>query len=212
MSGRPLLPEIKPEIKIILYVLFVVSLYLITSLSTYLLVLVPLLFLLLRIPFRRLKSGWVPISLFLLFTFLSNALNQHGRVLWTAGPVMLTEEGLYTGAFRTIRVLMLILGIKILMAGVKTDDLIEALGRLFGPLEKIGIPVRDFIHTMGLTLKCFPVLNEMAAGIYRTNVRQTEVNGFMGRIKVVSAFLMPMFVKSVKSPEMFFESDKEHGK
>ena len=207
-----MLPEIKPEIKIILYVLFVISLYLIRNLSTYLLVLVPLSLFLLGMPFRRLKSGWVPISLFLLFTFLSNTLNQHGKVLLTAGPVMFTEEGLYAGAFKTIRVLMLILGIKILMAGVKTDDLIEALGRLLGPLEKIGIPVKDFIHTMGLTLKCFPILNEMVAEIYKTNVKQAEVKGFMARIRVVSTFLMPMFIKSVQSPEIFFESDKEHEK
>jgi energy-coupling factor transporter transmembrane protein EcfT len=207
-----LLPEIKPEIKIILYVLFVVSLYLIRSLSTYLFILLPLSLLLLGIPFRRLKSGWIPIGLFLLFTFLGNTLNQHGKVLWVAGPVMFTDEGIYAGTFKTIRVLMLILGIKILMAGTKTDDLIEALGRLFGPLEKIGLPVKDFIHTMGLTLQCFPVLNEMAAGIYRTNVKQAEVKGFMAKIRVVSTFLMPMFIKSVQSPEMFFDGSKEHGK
>ncbi|MHB8883437.1 MAG: energy-coupling factor transporter transmembrane component T family protein [Thermodesulfovibrionales bacterium] len=201
-----------PEIKIVLYVIFVVSLYLITNLSVYLWILIPLLLLLLRVPWRTVRAGWLPITLFLAFTFLSHTLNQHGRVLFSLGPVMLTDEGLHTGLFKVLRIFLLIAGIKILMAGEKTEALIQAMGRLFGPLEKTGIPVKDFIHTMGLTLQCFPLLNAMAADIYRTEVRQAEVKGFMARIKTVSSFLIPLFTKSLQTPEMFFKDIEGHGK
>lgn len=192
--------------------MFVVSLYLIKSLSIYLAVLIPLVLLMLGVPFRRLKAGWIPIGLFLLFTFLGNTINQHGTVLLTAGPLMITREGLYAGTFRTLRVLMLIAGIKILMSGLSTEALIQALGNLLAPVERLGLPVKDFIHTMGLTLKCFPVLNDMAAGIYRERVRQEEVRGFAARIKLVAGFLMPLFIKSVRSPEIFFGPGDEHVK
>jgi hypothetical protein len=65
---------------------------------------------------------------------------------------------------------------------------------------------------MGLTMKCFPVLKDMAAETYKSNVKTVTVNGFWERAKVVSGFLMPMFVKSIQSPEVFFERSERNEK
>lgn len=205
-------PEIKPEIKILFYLLFVLFLYLIRN-PVYLVALsVPVIFFMLRIPFKRLKAGWIPITLFLFFTLVSNLLNQHGRILASAGPFFITEEGLNAASLRTLRLFLMIGGLKALMAGTETEALVGGLGRLFMPLEKLGLPVRDFVHTMGLTLRCFPVLTEMGAKLYREQSELNEVRGFSGRVKVVSSFMVPMFVRSVLSPEIFFEKGETDGK
>ncbi len=159
-----------------------------------------------RLPFRTVKAGWLPISLFLLFTFAGNLLGRYGRVLLSAGFFTVTDEGLQIAAIRTIRLFLMIGGAKVLMASANPDEMVAALGRLFGPLERVGLPVKDFFHTMGLTIKCFPVLKDRASEAYRNSVEKTEVRGFWGRARIISAFVLPLFVESIQSPEAFFEA------
>ncbi|MCX5718938.1 MAG: energy-coupling factor transporter transmembrane component T, partial [Nitrospirae bacterium] len=124
-----------PEIKIILYVLFLISLFLIQDITVYLVILLAVLVFLLRIPLKSLKSGWIPISLFLLFTFVSNVLFQHGKILYIAGPVIITEDGLHISLIRTLRVFFMIAGAKILVSTTQIELLIGAFGKLLKPLE-----------------------------------------------------------------------------
>lgn len=208
MSGKQLTQKIKPELKIISYFLFVTLLFVFDNLTVYLFacVLVGLFFL--KIPFRAVKSGWLPISVFLLFTFISNIIGRHGRVLLSTGLFLVTDEGLHIAAVRTLRVFIMIGGAKALMASAGAEDMVEGLGRLFGPLERVGLPIRDFFHTMGLTMKCFPVLKNMASEAYRENMQTSAEQGFWGRARNVSAFLMPLFVRSLQCPESFFEKQQ----
>jgi energy-coupling factor transport system permease protein len=195
----------KPELKIIFYCLFVALLFVFDNLPAYLCVSAMLCLFFVKMPLKTLKAGWLPISIFLSFTFVSNAVGRHGRVVFSTGVFMVTDEGIHMAAVRTMRIFLMIGGAKVLMSAAKAEEMIEGLGRLFAPLEKVGLPVRDFFHTMGLTMKCFPVLKNMASEAYRENMRGCDMPGFWGRARVVSSFLMPLFVKSLESPESFFE-------
>jgi energy-coupling factor transport system permease protein len=196
------------EIKIILYILFLISLFLIQDITVYLVILVAVLVFLLRIPLKSLKSGWIPISLFLLFTFVSNVLFQHGKILYIAGPVIITEDGLHISLIRTMRVFFMIAGAKILVSTTQIELLISAFGKLLKPLERIGIPVVEFFSTMGLTMKSLPKLKEQLAEMYRERIKEDNIRGFWARARVVSMLLLPLFVKSIQSPEKFFDKDK----
>ncbi len=197
-----------PEIKIILYILFLISLFLIQDITVYLGILVAVLVFLLRIPLKSLKSGWIPISLFLLFTFVSNMLFQHGKILYSAGPVIITEEGLHISLIRTMRVFFMIAGAKILVATTQIELLVGGFGKLLKPLERLGIPVVEFFSTMGLTMKSLPILKEQVAEMYREKIKEGNITGFWARARIVSMLLLPLFVKSIQSPENFFEKDK----
>ncbi|MDA8239109.1 MAG: energy-coupling factor transporter transmembrane component T [Nitrospiraceae bacterium] len=203
--------KISPELKIIIYVLFLASLFVIRDMTGYLFLLGILCICLVKLPLKSLKAGWLPISLFLFFTFIGNVLGRHGKVLLPAGLFTVTDEGLHIAAFRTVRIGLMIGGAKILMASAKTEDMVAVLGRLFGPFERIGIPVKDFFHIMGLTVKCFPVLKDMASEAYQKNAGNADARGFWGRAKVISVFLMPLFVQSLQSPESFFEGGDPAG-
>lgn len=202
--------ETKAEARILLYVIFVIFLFVVTNLTVYLLVFAVLCLLLLRIPFKKVKAGWIPITIFLSYTFVSNVVGRSGKIVFSWGPVSLTDEGINIAAVRTLRVLFMIGGAKIMMASAKSEETIEGLGRLLRPLERVGLPVKDFFETMGLTVKCFPVLKDMALETYRENMKTADAKGFWGRARVISAFLLPMFVKSLKSPELFFEGGSEN--
>ncbi len=195
----------KPEAKISLYIVFVIALFLLKSLPAYLAVFCLLCLLSMKVPFRRLKAGWVPITLFLLFTFVSNVVSRPGRIVWAAGPVVVTDLGIYIAAVRTLRILFMIMGVKIMMASSRPEEIVGALGRIFRPFERLGLPVQEFFYTMGLTIQCFPALKDMAADTYREKVKAAKATGFRDRAAVVSSFLLPMFVKSIRTPEIFFE-------
>jgi hypothetical protein len=61
---------------------------------------------------------------------------------------------------------------------------------------------------MGLTLKCFPKLKDYLAENYKNHKNKEENRGVFGNARVISLFLLPMFIQSIQSPEMFFQ-DRE---
>jgi energy-coupling factor transport system permease protein len=198
---------LSPEIKIILYIVSVVCLLFIKDVTVYLFILVAISIFLIRMPFKSLKSGWIPISLFLLFTFISNILFQHGRILCSKGPLIITDEGLNIAVIRTIRVFFMIAGTKILTATTQIELLVGAFSKILKPLERLGIPVAEFFSMMGLTLKSLPKLKDQITMTYREKVKEGNIKGFWNRAKVISVFLIPLLVKSIQSPEIFFEQD-----
>lgn len=200
------------ELKIILYVVFIASLFLIQDLSAYTLILIALSILLLRIPIASLKRGWLPISLFLAFTFISNIFFSHGKILYNLGPIVITAEGMHIAAIRTLRIFFMVAGAKILTASTPMDVLVAGLGNILKPLEKTGLPLNDFFETMGLTLKCFPKLKDYLAENYRNHKNKEENRGFFGNARIISLFLLPMFIQSIQNPEVFFkETDEKTG-
>ena len=200
------------ELKIILYVVFIASLFLIQDLSAYILILIALSILLLRIPLASLKRGWLPISLFLVFTFMSNVFFSHGKILYNLGPIVITAEGMHIATLRTLRIFFMVAGAKILTASTPLDVLVAGLGNILKPLEKTGLPLNDFFETMGLTLKCFPKLKDYLAENYRNHKNKEENRGFFGNARVISLFLLPMFAQSIQSPEMFFQEKQGEGR
>jgi energy-coupling factor transport system permease protein len=199
-----------PELRIVSYIFFVSSLFLLPVLKYYLALCLILALLLLRVPYKRLKSGWVPISMFLVFTFLSNAVNHPGRIIFAAGPLLVSSEGLNLAAVRTLRVMLMVGGVKFLMATTRTDDIIQAMSRLLKPFEKAGVPVKDFFHTMGLTMKCFPILQDTIAKYYHEHIRSGTRKSMWEKSKLIALFLLPLFIQSINSPEQFFRDTGQH--
>ena len=198
-----------PELRLVAYVLFSVSLFLFPDLTFYSVLFLILALMLCRVDIRRLRAGWVPIGIFLLFTFISNAVNHPGRIVLSAGSLMVTAEGLNLAALRTLRILLMIGGVKLLTAATSNDDLISALARLLQPFEKLRLPVREFFHVMGLTLGCFPRLQEAIRTRYNESVKDNENLGLMDKAKLSALFLMPLFVESIQAPAQFFEETKQ---
>ena len=188
------------------------SLFLVQNLSVYIFILVLILILLLRIPFASVKRGWIPISFFLAFTFISNMFFSHGKIIYSIGSIVITEEGLRMASLRTLRIFFMVAGAKILTATTPFEALVAALANTLKPLEKTGLPVNEFFSIMGLTLKCFPKLKDYLAENYKNHKDKGENDGFLKRAKIISSFLLPMFIQSMQSPEIFFEEEAKDAK
>ena len=88
--------------------------------------------------------------------------------------------------------------------------LVNALERIFGPLERLGIPVHEFFSAMGLTMRSLPALKKQMVKEYGEKVKEGNITGFLNRARAVSMFLIPLFVRSMQSPESFFEDEEGH--
>jgi energy-coupling factor transport system permease protein len=203
---------LSPEIKIIAYILFIIVLFFIQDMTVYLVILAAIPIVLLRIPLKSLMRGWIPITIFLVFTFTGNALFQQGRVIFNAGPLVLTDEGLTMAFMRTTRLFIMIAGAKLLTATTKIELLVEACGNILKPLEFLRVPVREFFSIMALTVKSLPELKNEIIGTYKEQIKDAGITGFWNRARLISQFLMPLFVKTIQSPERFFKEDAKYEK
>jgi len=196
-----------PEIRIILYVGFIATLFLIQDLTIYLIILSISVILLAGMPRKSLKGGWVPITLLILFTFVSNILFQSGKILYQTGPFTITEEGINIASIRTMRLFLMIAGSKILTATTPVASLAGASERILKPLERLGVPVAEFFSIAGLAMKSIPRLKDHVASAYKQKVQEDCIQGFWGRLRIVSSFLLPLMSKALLSPEVFFKDD-----
>jgi energy-coupling factor transport system permease protein len=196
-----------PYLIIFLYVLLVITLFLIQDIVLHgIIALTIFCIAVIVLPLKRVKGGLVPITLFLLFTFAGNLFFQPGRILYGNDLLSVTDEGLLMAGIRTLRILSMILAAKILTGILSMDEMIHSLETVLKPLERIGLPVKDFFYVMGLTLKAFPLLMNHLVKTYREEIKDHENHGFRGRMRHMVSFLLPVFVESIRSPETFFVS------
>jgi energy-coupling factor transport system permease protein len=197
-------------IKIFLYVLFVISLFIIKAPGVLAVLTLAVSPLLLAVPFRFVRQGWVPISILLMFTFLSNVFFHQGKVLFHSGMLIITEEGFTIAAVRTLRVFLMIMGAKIVIGTTSIESLVAAMGRMFRPLERFGLPVGEFFSTMGLVMKSLPKLTKEIAVVYREKMKEENVSGFWNRIRTAAMVFSGLFVQGLESPEKFLNDKSEN--
>ena len=193
---------------VILYLVIAASLYFIHNVYYHAAIALAVSLSLLLLPSRTVKAGMFPITLFLLFTFGGNLFFHSGRILATLGALSITDEGLIFAGIRTLRVFSMIYGAKILTTLLTHEEVIDAFSRLLSPLEKLGLPVKDFFAVMGLTLKSFPLLTSHLLEAFRKMRRTQEIYGFRNRLMHITSFLMPLFFESIRSPEHFFANEE----
>lgn len=195
------------KLKIVLYIVFVSGLFFVRNSHAHILIAAAVfLASLFALPAKKLKGGLFPISVFLLFTFAGNLFFHSGRIIFSHGFLSISAEGLELAGVRTLRVFSMIFAAKLLTTMLSPDELVQSLQSILSPLERIGIPVKDFFSIMGLTLKSFPALMTYLLKTYREETKNSGIKGFRKRIGHMAAFLMPVFVKSIRSPEIFFVS------
>jgi energy-coupling factor transporter transmembrane protein EcfT len=187
----------RPTAGILLYIFLIILVFISGSVKIDLIVFAAVLAFALRLPMSKLKRGVVPITLFVLFTFLSNLLYQTGRIMFEVLGVEITYEGVERGGHLSLRLLILILGAKVLTSSVTPHELIRAMSGMLGPVGKLR-PVRGFVFTMSLTLRFLPVIYDEAKILYRESSDNSPNAHWVERIKSSASLLTPLFERSMK--------------
>ncbi len=195
--------KLDPRVKIIATLLFIVEVFLVNDFIGFAVTACALAAAVAvsRVPLNFILRGLKPILLIIIFTFCLNIFMTDGRVLWQAGFLKVTEEGLYRAAFMALRLILLIIGSSLLTLTTKPISLTDGIERLLRPLSRIGVPAHEIAMVMSIALRFIPTLLEETDKIMKAQQARGadfESGNILNRAKALIPILVPLFVSAFR--------------
>lgn len=154
-----------------------------------------------KVPIRFIVRGLKSIVILLLFAVVFNIFLTPGEVLFRAGFIRITREGLRLAAFMGIRMILLIMGSSIMTFTTTPNQLTDGLESLLGPLKKLGVPVHEIAMMMSIALRFIPILLEETDKIMKAQQARCadfESGGMVSKAKSLVPILVPLFVSAFR--------------
>jgi energy-coupling factor transport system permease protein len=193
-----------PRIKIGVTFLFVVASFLIDDFIGFALVL-PLLVLIQhvsRIPLGYLLRGSQFFLGFLVFILAFQVLFYAGEVpesgyLWRWGFLSVSTTGLYVAGILALRVILLYYVTTMLMLTTSLVDLTNGLELIFGPLQRLRMPVNELVLVCVIAIKFVPIFIEEMERLARAQTARGvpfDEGGAIKRARRIGRLLVPIFI------------------
>ncbi len=158
-----------------------------------------------RIPFKQIFLSLKPILFIIVFAFILNLFSFQGTVIWTLGPLKLTQEGLYAGIRMAVRLSLLIITSSVFLTLTTTPlGVADAMESILSPLQKIGFPAHEISMMMSIALRFVPNLMEETDKIMKAQSSrgaQYDTGGVIARAKGLVSVLVPLFVSCFRRAE-----------
>ena len=207
--GDSIIHKLDPRTKIILTVLFIVTVFLTSNpISFLVLTLFTLLLIFLsRISLAVILKGIKPIIYVLIFTAIINVFmtDGEGEPLVSFWVIEIYGNGIIRAVFMAVRVILLIVGTSTLLTYTTSPiALTDGIESLLSPLKVIGVPVHLFAMMMTIALRFIPTLVEETEKIM--NAQKSRGADFTSgslikRAKALIPIIIPLFVSSFKRAE-----------
>ena len=202
--GKSVIHRLDPRTKLLVLILYIVTLFLAKSYLSYALVLVFLVTVTLlgHIPFKSMTRGLKPMLIFILFTAVLNLFyTKGGRLLFEWKFIHIYSGGVRTAFFMVLRILLLICGTFLLTYTTSPISLTDALERLLNPLKKLHVPVHELSMMMCIALRFIPTLIEETDKIIsaqKARGADFETGNLLRRAKALVPILVPLFVSAFR--------------
>lgn len=202
--AKSLLHRLDPRVKLVCTLLFLISLFLFSSIPGYAVATVFLVSVikLSKVPFSYIMKGMKPIIMLLLITVILNLfLTKEGEVLFRAWIFTVTAGGLRTAVFMAVRLVYLIAGSSLMTFTTTPNELTDGIERLLHPLNKIKVPVQEVAMMMSIALRFIPILLEETDKIMKAQIARgadLESGNIIQRAKSMIPILVPLFVSALR--------------
>jgi energy-coupling factor transport system permease protein len=127
-----------------------------------------------------------------------------GRPLVAVGRVVVTWEGLLTGAVQIYRLCLLVVVSALLTFTTSPAQLAHGLEVLLAPLQRVGLPVREFALVMTIALRFVPALSDeidkIAKAQQARGVDMTSKNP-LRQMRSWAPLFVPIFVAAFRRAE-----------
>ena len=201
--GNSVLHRLDARVKIILTILYIVTIFLADNelCFGFLLLSAVLLVALSRLSLRVILKGLKPILFVLLFTMILNLFFTKGdALLFKFYFLEIYLEGVVRAVKMILRVVVLIIGTSVLLTYTTSPIVLtDAIESLLSPLKKIRVPVHDFAMMMTIALRFIPTLVEETDKIInaqKSRGADFESGGLLSRARALVPVLIPLFVSS----------------
>ena len=204
LPGNSVVHRLDPRVKILLSIIYIVILFIVSNFIGYAFIAVFTTFIILlaKIPFKYLFKGLKPVLWIIIFTAVINAFfTTAGNEIYTAGPITITDKGLYMSAFMIIRLMFLIIGTSILTLTTSPIALTDGIERLLSPFKKIGLPAHELAMMMTIALRFIPTLLDETDKIMKAQMARGadfESGNIIRRAKSLIPILVPLFISSFR--------------
>lgn len=192
-----------PRLKIIVMLIFIISLFFITSFVPYIFVVLYLVLIVKvsGIPPKMILKGLKPLRWIILITFLINVFFTGGREIFSFWKFTMTYEGLYQATFMAIRLVLLVIGTSLLTLTTSPIELTDGLEKLLSPLKKIGLPAHELAIMMTIALRFIPTLIEETDKITKAQMARGadfESGNILRRARNLVPLLVPLFLNGIQ--------------
>ena len=155
-----------------------------------------------RIPLGYVVRGSRFFLAFLVFILAFQVLFYPGEVprssyLWRWGILSVSTEGLYTAGIIGLRVIFLYYVTTMLMLVTSLVDLTNGLEQLFGPLQRLRVPVNELVLVFVIAIKFVPIFIGEVERLARAQTARGvpfDEGGPITRARRIGRLLIPIFI------------------
>lgn len=201
--GTSPLHRMDPRSKLLILVLYIVTIFCCGSLIPFALCTLGLLaaIKISRISPKLILKSLKPIVIIVIFTGVLNILYTPGEPLVKLWIFRITMEGIKTAAVMITRILLLVASTSLLTYTTSPMSLTDALENLLAPLKKIKVPVHEFAMMMSIALRFIPTLIEETDKIMsaqKARGADFESGNLLQRAKALVPVLVPLFISAFR--------------
>lgn len=162
-----------------------------------------------KISVRYLARSFRTIVPFLIFFYFLQVLfyvspTAHTTLLWHWSFLSLSIEGLLQSLLTIIRALLLYYLVLLLTVSTSMVGLTDALESLLSPLQKIGLPVNEFVMVLVIAFKFVPIFIGEAERLIKAQAARGvrfDQGNLIQRATRYGALLIPLFLSGFKRSE-----------
>ena len=202
--GESYIHNMDARIKIVLAVVFMIVIFCINSICGYLALVLFTIFMIgiSKIPFRYMLKAIKPVLFFVVFTAILNILfTRNGEVLWNAGFIVVTKDGVANAIYMIFRITFLVMGTSLLTYTTSPIELTDGMERLLSPFSKIGLPSHELAMMMSIALRFIPTILEETDKITKAQTARGadfESGNVFNRAKALIPLLVPLFISAFR--------------
>jgi energy-coupling factor transport system permease protein len=155
-----------------------------------------------KIPLGYILRGSRFFIAFLIFILAIQVLFYPGDVpessyLWRWGILSISTVGLYTAGIIALRVILLYYVTTMLMLTTSLVDLTNGLELIFGPLQRLKVPVNELVLVFVIAIKFVPIFIEEMERLARAQTARGvpfDEGGAIKRARRIGRLLVPIFI------------------
>lgn len=202
--GKSFLHKMDSRAKILLAILYIVTVFLCQSFYSYLSVFVFLIIMILvaQVPLKSILKSIKAILFLVILTATINILfYREGSVVFKLWIIIITNEGLIFSAKMAMRLLFLVIGTTLVTLTTTPMNLTDGMESLMSPLKWIKFPVHDVAIIMSIALRFIPSLMEEIDKIMMAQKARGaafDTGGLLARAKALLPILIPLFVSAFR--------------
>ena len=202
-SDSPLY-RLDARVKLVITLLYIVSLFLIKSFIGYAFVIIALAIVIKvsKVPFKFMVKGLKSLVFIIIFTALINVFTvKGGETLVTFWKLSITTEGVFFAIKMALRIILLIIGSSLLTLTTTPIKLTDGIEALLKPLSKLGVPAHDIAMMMTIALRFIPTLLDETDKIIKAQQARGadfDTGRLRDKAKALVPILVPLFISAFR--------------